>query len=159
RNWRDTPEGVRRQLVSLVKRPPQFTYDPLFAAVRDMLVFGVPYAQVVEGIRRGGKRPWGRGVLIGVLPLVSNYFGGISPDGPPRRVARRYYPLARDILIPFETPLEYRVKGQVYFPWFSFWRANPLSNRRLSLFVTIIDCCRTPTSIGRSSRFSTSASP
>src|SRR5215813_13896621 len=139
RNWRDTPEGVRRQLVSLVKRPPQFTYDPLFAAVRDMLVFGVPYAQVVEGIRRAEKRPWVRELLIEVLPLISNYFAGISPDGPPRRVARRYYPLARDILIPFETPLEYRVKGQVYFPWFSFWRANPLSNRRLSLFVTIIE--------------------
>lgn len=139
RNWHDTPDGVRRKLVALAKRPPQFSYDPLFAAVRDMLVFGVPYAQVVEGIRRAEKRPWVRELLIEVLPLIGNHFAGIEPDGPPRRVARRYYPLARDILIPFEAPLEYSVGGQVCFPWFSFWRSNPLADRRLSLFVTIVE--------------------
>jgi hypothetical protein len=139
RNWRDTPDGVRRKLVTLAKRPPQFSYDPLFAGVRDMLVFGIPYAQVVEGIRRAERRPWVRELLIEVLPLISNHFTGIEPDGPPRRVVRRHYPLARDILIPFEAPLEYSVGGQVYFPWFSFWRRNPLAARQLSLFVTIVD--------------------
>ena len=139
RNWRDTPDGVRRKLVALATHPPQFSYDPLFAAVCDMLVFGVPYAQVVEGIRRAEKRPWVRELLIEALPLIGSHFAGIEPDGPPRRVARRYYPLARDILIPFEAPLEYSVGGQVYFPWFSFWRSNPLADRRLSLFVTIVE--------------------
>lgn len=139
RNWRDTPDGVRRKLVALTKYPPQFSYDPLFAAVRDMLVLGVPYAQVVEGIRRAEKRAWVRELLIEVLPLIGNHFSGIEPDSPPRRVARRYYPLARDIMIPFEAPLEYSVGGQVYFPWFSFWRSNPLADCRLSLFVTIVE--------------------
>jgi hypothetical protein len=139
RNWRDTPDGVRRKLVALAKHPPQFTYDPLFAAVRDMLVFRIPYAQVVEGIGRAEKRPWVREILIEALPLIGDHFAGIEPDGPPRRVARRYYPLARDILIPFEAPLEYSVKGQVRFPWFSFWRSNPLADKRLSLFVTIVE--------------------
>jgi hypothetical protein len=139
RNWRDTPDAVRRKLVALAKRPPQFSYEPLFVAVRDMLVFGVPHAQVVEGIRRAEKRPWVRELLIEVLPLIGNHFAGIEPDTPPRRVARRYYPLARDVLIPFEAPLEYSVGGQVYFPWFSFWRSNPLADRRLSLFVTIVE--------------------
>jgi hypothetical protein len=115
RNWRDTPDGVRRKLVALARHPPQFSYDPLFAAVRDMLVFGVPYTQVVGGIRRAEKRPWVRELLIEVLPLIGNHFAGVEPDGPPRRVARRYYPLARDILIPFEAPLEFSVGGQVYF--------------------------------------------
>jgi hypothetical protein len=139
RNWRDTPDGVRRKLVALAKHPPQFSYDPLFAAARDMLVFGVPYEQVVEGIRRAEKRGWVRELLIEVLPLIGSHFAGIEPDSPPRRVARRYYPLARDIMIPFEAPLEYSVGGQVYFPWFSFWRSNPLADRRLSLFVTIVE--------------------
>ena len=138
RNWHATPDRVCRKLVALAKNPPKFTYDPLFAAVRDMLVFGVPYTEVVEGIRRAEKRRWVRNLLIEVLPLIGDYFAGIEPDGPPRRVARRYYPLARDILIPFEAPLEYSVGGQVYFPWFSFWRSNPLTDRRLSLFVTIV---------------------
>ena len=89
RNWRDTPDGVRRKLVALTKYPPQFSYDPLFAAVRDMLVLGVPYAQVVEGIRRAEKRAWVRELLIEVLPLIGNHFSGIEPDSPARRVARR----------------------------------------------------------------------
>ena len=67
------------------------------------------------------------------------HFAAIEPDGPPHRVARRFYPLARDIMIPFEAPLEYSVNGQKYFPWFSFWRSNPLADKRLSLFVSLVD--------------------
>lgn len=33
----------------------------------------------------------------------------------------------------------YGIGGQFYFPWFSFWRQNPLANERLSLFVTLVD--------------------
>jgi len=39
RNWRETPDAVRRRLVTLATKPPQFSYELLFAAVRDMLVF------------------------------------------------------------------------------------------------------------------------
>lgn len=93
RNLCDTPDGVRRKIVALAKHPPQFSYAPLFAAVRDMLVFGIPYTQVVEGIRRAEKRVSVRELLIEVLPLIGNHFAGIQPDSPPRQVARRYYPL------------------------------------------------------------------
>ena len=73
------------------------------------------------------------------MPLLRGHFATIEPDGPPNRVARRHYPLARDIMIPFEAPLEYSVGGQKYFPWFSFWRSNPLGDKRLSLFVTLVE--------------------
>jgi len=139
RNWRPTSAGVKKQLITLAKHPPQFTYEPLFGAVRDMLVLGVPYEQVMEGIRRGEKRPWVRENLLEVLPLLRSHFSTVEPDVPPNRVARRYYPLARDIQIPFEAPLEYSVGGQKYFPWFSFWRSNPLADRRLSLFVMLVE--------------------
>lgn len=139
RNWRPTSISVTKKLITLAKHPPQFSYEPLFGAVRDMLVLGVPYEQVVEGIRRGEKRVWVRENLLEVLPLLNSHFSNIEPDGPPNRVARRYYPLARDILIPFEAPLEYSVGGQKYFPWFSFWRSNPLADKRLSLFVTLVE--------------------
>lgn len=33
----------------------------------------------------------------------------------------------------------YGAGGQIHFPWFSFWRRNPLANKRLSLFVTIVE--------------------
>ena len=68
RNWRETPVGVTKKLLALAKHPPQFTYEPLFGAVRDMLVLGVPYDQIVEGIRRGEKRAWVRENLLEVLP-------------------------------------------------------------------------------------------
>lgn len=139
RNWRPTSAGVKKKLITLAKHPPQFTYEPLFGAVRDMLVLGVPYEQVVEGIRRAEKRGWVRENLLEVLPLLRSHYSTIETDGPPNRVARRYYPLARDIMIPFEAPLEYSVGGQTYFPWFSFWRSNPLTDKRLSLFVTLVE--------------------
>lgn len=42
-------------------------------------------------------------------------------------------------MVPFEGPMIYGVGGQLYFPWFSFWRRNPLANERLSLFVTLVE--------------------
>jgi hypothetical protein len=32
-----------------------------------------------------------------------------------------------------------RTRGQVYFPWFSFWRSNPLADASLSLFVMVVE--------------------
>jgi hypothetical protein len=42
-------------------------------------------------------------------------------------------------MVPFEPPLVYGLGGQLYFPWFSFWRRNPLALKRLSLFITLVD--------------------
>ena len=42
-------------------------------------------------------------------------------------------------MVPFEPPMIYGVGGQLYFPWFSFWRQNPLARERLSLFATLVD--------------------
>jgi hypothetical protein len=104
-----------------------------------MLLFSVPYEQVVDSIRRTERRRWVRDFLIEVMPLIGSHFAGMEPESPPRRVTRRFYPLARDIMIPFEAPLEYSIGGQVYFPWFSFWRSNPLADKPLSLFVAIVE--------------------
>jgi hypothetical protein len=66
----------------------------------------------------------------------SRYF--ISPDFV-QAVDRRYYPIGRGIMVPFEPPLVYGLGGQLHFPWFSFWRRNPLALKRLSLFITLVD--------------------
>jgi hypothetical protein len=42
-------------------------------------------------------------------------------------------------MVPFEPPLIYGINGQIYFPWFSFWRRNPLASEGLSLFITIVE--------------------
>jgi hypothetical protein len=62
----------------------------------------------------------------------------VSPDFV-QGVDRRYYPIGRGLMVPFEPPLLYGVGGKLTFPWFSFWRSNPLAKARLSLFVTIVD--------------------
>jgi hypothetical protein len=42
-------------------------------------------------------------------------------------------------MVPFDPPLLYGTGGKLTFPWFSFWRSNPLADARLSLFVTLVD--------------------
>lgn len=138
RNWYPDPTQIQKVLVRLANYPPFFNYNLLFAAVRDMLVLHVPYEQVVEGIRRGVKREGVRDILLAVLPLIRQHFDGVAPDFV-QQVQRRYYPVGRGLMVPFEPPLVYGVGGQLYFPWFSFWRRNPLSDERLSLFVTLVD--------------------
>jgi hypothetical protein len=138
RNWRDDPIRVKKILVRLAKSPPIFNYNPLFAAVRDLLVLGVPYEQVVDGIRKGVKRENVRKNLLGVLPLIRDHFAGVRPDFF-QLVERRYYPVAQGLMVPFESPMIYGIGGQLYFPWFSFWRQNPLARERLSLFITLVE--------------------
>jgi len=137
RNWRGDPAAIARLLVQLATNPPRFNYNPLYSAVRDLLVLRVPYEQVEEGIRRI-SRPSVRRNLLSVLPLIRDHFAGVSPDFC-QTIGRRYYPVARGLMVPFEPPMIYGVGGQFYFPWFSFWRQNPLANERLSLFVTLVD--------------------
>lgn len=138
RNWRDDPHRTAKVLVRLALNPPTFNYNPLFGAVKDMLLFKQPYEQIVEGITRGVKRPGVRENILGVLPLIRGHFEDISPDFV-QAVDRRYYPVGRGIMVPFEPPLVYGIGGQLYFPWFSFWRRNPLALKRLSLFMTLVD--------------------
>ncbi|MEW9807210.1 hypothetical protein [Mesorhizobium marinum] len=137
RNWRYDPAVIAKVLVKLAIDPPRFSYNPLYLAIRDLLVLGVPYDQVVEGIKRI-KREKVRNNLLSVLPLIRDHFAGITPDFF-QIVGRRYYPVGRGLMIPFEAPMIYGVGGQLYFPWFSFWRRNPIAKERLSLFVTLVE--------------------
>ena len=138
RNWQGTPERTCKKLVTLANSPPTFNYNPLFLAARDMLVFNQPYEEIVEGIRRAVKRADVRQNLLGVLPLIRDHFASVSPDIV-QSIDRRYYSIGRGLMVPFDPPLLYGVGGQLTFPWFSFWRQNPLAKERLSLFVTLVD--------------------
>ena len=137
RNWRGEAESICRALVALARNPPRFNYNPLFGAIKDLLLLHIPYEQVVAGVGKI-KREGVRDNLLGVLPLIRDHFSGLSPDFY-QSVERRYYPIGRGLMIPFEPPMIYGIGGQLYFPWFSFWRANPLARERLSLFVTLVD--------------------
>jgi hypothetical protein len=137
RNWRNEPQQIKRLLLSLVENGPTFNYNPLFSAVRDMLIFRQPYAEIAEGIRRKVKRADVRDNLLGVLPLIRDYFDGVNPAFA-QAVQRRYYPVGRGLMVPFDPPLIYGDGGRLHFPWFSFWRRNPLAGESLSLFVSVV---------------------
>jgi hypothetical protein len=138
RNWRNDPERISNVLVELVRNPPTFNYDPLFGALRELIVLGASYEQVEVGLRLRVKRPVVLKNMLEVLRLMRDHFDGLRPDFV-QAVAPRYYPLGRGLLIPFAPPLIYGVNGAIRFPWFSFWRRNTLSDEGLSLFVTVVD--------------------
>lgn len=137
RNWRLNSQLIANALVRLAENPPRFNYNPLYGAVRDLLILGMPYEQVEAGIRKIPRENV-RNNLLSILPLVRDHFSGLHPDFF-QIVGRRYYPVGRGLMVPFEPPMIYGIGGQLYFPWFSFWRSNPLADERLSLFVTLVE--------------------
>ena len=138
RNWCESPEKVSQKLIGLVEHPPTFSYAILYDLVRDLVVLNQPVDAVMEGVRRKVKRPDVRDNFLEILPLISRYFEESTPTFV-QAVNGRMYPLARDLMIPFTPPLVYGVSGRLVFPWFSFWKTNPLGDERLSLFVTVVE--------------------
>jgi hypothetical protein len=64
RNWRGEPAIIARALVRLALNPPRFNYNPLYGAVRDMLVLGIPYDDVVKGIQKIKRGKYGKTYLV-----------------------------------------------------------------------------------------------
>jgi hypothetical protein len=137
RNWQDTPAKVQKGLVHLVRNPPTFSYQALFGFVRDMLLLGVPREQIEIAIRTKVKRESVRGYYLKLLPLIADHFADESPKYV-MSVDRRYYAAGRGLMVPFDPPIIYGGTDGAIFPWFSFWKSNPLSGDRLSLFVTMV---------------------
>ena len=142
RNWRDNPKMIARVLVRLFENTPTFNYNAIFSAIEDMLMLGVPYEDVLRGIREKIKREDVRKNFLEILPLVRSHFEGEQPDFV-NKVSARRYPLARAengqlLAIPFTPPMVYGVNGRLVFPWFIFWKNNPLVGEKLQLFTTIV---------------------
>lgn len=137
RNWQDTPAKVQKGLIDLVRNPPTFSYQALFGFVRDMLVLGVSREQIEVAIRTRVKRENVQGYYLELLPLIADHFSDESPKYV-MSVDRRYYAAGRGLMVPFDPPIIYGGVGGAIFPWFSFWKSNPLSGDRLALFVTMV---------------------
>jgi hypothetical protein len=138
RNWKPDSGMISRDLVGLVRNPPIFNYRAVFSAAQGLLQFGQPLSEVLEGIRRAEKRERVRDNFLELVPLIADHFQDIRPDFV-NPVSTRIYSIGPDLAIPFTPPLVYGVGGQLYFPWFSFWRQNPLRGNNLRLFVTLVD--------------------
>lgn len=138
RNWKSDSGMISRDLVRLVRNPPIFSYAPIFSATFDLLHFKQPLSEVAEGIRRKEKRDRVRENFLEILPLIQEHFREVQPNFV-NRVSTRQYPIGKGLFVPFTPPLMYGVNGQLYFPWFSFWRSNPIQDLNLRLFVSVVD--------------------
>lgn len=138
RNWKSDSGTIARDLVHLVRNPPIFNYNKVFSATYDLLHFKQPLDQVLKGIEEFEKRKNVKENFLELVPLISEHFSSINPDFV-NPVSTRRYSFGKGLDVPFTPPLVYGVGGQLYFPWFSFWRANPLRGDNLSLFVTLVE--------------------
>lgn len=138
RIWNPDPVAIARTLVALTKSSPTFSYSPLYDAVRDMCLFGIPEKDIIDGFKQRISRPQVRDNFVGLMPLIANYFRDERPAFF-HDVAPRIYPVSRNVHIPFSPPFFYGRGGHIQFPWLIFWRHNPLVDQRLSLFVSVVD--------------------
>ncbi|WP_156398430.1 hypothetical protein [Caulobacter sp. Root1455] len=103
-----------------------------------MLLFGIPYEQIVQGINSAVKRKEVSKNFLDILPLIREHFLDVSPSFI-QSVDRRYYPAGRGLMVPFDVPIIYGDGARIVLPWMTFWKRNPLSGEALSLFVTLVD--------------------
>lgn len=136
RHWYDSPKKIEGEFVKMTLNPPTFNYNALNDIARDSLLFKVPEDQIINGIREKEKRKRVQKILLEVVPLLHGHFSLLQPDFI-NDVATSFYPIGRDLRIPFKSVFIYGIGGQIYLPWFIFWKHNPLDYKQLSLFVTL----------------------
>ena len=136
RQWHESPKKIEDKLVKMAMNPPFFNYNILNDIARDSLLFKVPEDQIIKGIKEKEKRKRVQKILLEVVPLLHGHFSSVQQDFV-NDIAPSFYPIGRDLRIPFKPIFIYGVGGQIYLPWFIFWKHNPLNDKQLSLFVTL----------------------
>ncbi len=136
RHWYDSPKKIEDEFVKMAMNPPSFNYNALVGMARDTLLFKVAEDQIINGIKEKEKRERVQKILLEIVPLLHGHFISVQPDFV-IDVAPRFYPIGRNLRIPFKSVFIYGVGGQIYLPWFIFWKHNPLDDKQLSLFVTL----------------------
>ena len=136
RHWYESPQKIEDEFVKMAMNPPFFNYNALNDIARDSLLFKVPEEQIIKGIKEKEKRKGVQKILQEVVPLLHGHFNDIQPNFV-NDVAPSFYPIGRELRIPFKSVFIYGVGGQTYLPWFIFWKRNPLDDNQLSLFVTL----------------------
>ncbi|MBB5766715.1 hypothetical protein [Xanthomonas euroxanthea] len=137
RIWAPDSEQIRRTLVRLATNGPTFSYQLIFDFIEDLLHSKIPYEQIECAVRTRVARQDVRSNFLELLPLMRDKVSSMQPSFV-HKVSPRYYPMGRDLMIPFAPPFVYGENGAIHLPWFSFWKTNPMDGQRLSLFSTIV---------------------
>lgn len=137
RNWHASPERVCKKLVRLYENPPAISYAALAGAIHDRFVYRQPLDEILNGLKRSKAGAEHIKDLTQIMALIDDHFGLIDVRYF-NSVSRRFYPVGRGLLVPFDPPILYGTAAGRHFPWFSFWARNPLAGEQLSLFVTLV---------------------
>ena len=133
----DDPEMVRKGLVRLFDNPPRSSYRLIEQLMPDLLLFDQPLEDLERAVRMKERRPYFQDDFIEILHLCAEHFDGVKPDYVDA-VTTRFYSAGRGLMIPFRPPVFWGLAGETALPWFSYWKRNPLSGTKLSLFVTLV---------------------
>lgn len=137
RNWHPDPEKVRKALFDIAVCAPPFSYKFLFKLVHQQLMFGDSLNQLIECITKFEKREKYRDDFIAAFQLLYKYFDEVKPDFA-QEVTGRFYPVSRDLLVPFNPPITYTKNGKQILPIICFWKKDPPRGEKLALLVTLI---------------------
>lgn len=131
------PVRVQRELVRLVKNAPNFSYEPLYKILRQRVSWNISWAQLQESIRLSSYSAQIKARYLDILPLLKSYVDSRDFEFMNTIVPRHYY-VSRDLQVPFAPPMICGKSSKLIFPWFIFWKDNPLKDERLSLFATLV---------------------
>lgn len=138
RVWDPDASRIQKTLVNLSLNGPTFSYQLIYELIEDLIHYKIPYDQVERAVQSRVHRENVRSNFLELLPLINSQLSGIDASFV-HRVSPRQYPIAKHLTVPFSPPFIYGEAGVIHMPWFSLWKANPLSGKRLKLFVTIVD--------------------
>lgn len=138
RVWRDSPDGVKRALISLSKSSPPFSYDDLFKYIRNMLVLKKYREFLLNQISQKTKGDLKRVSFSSVAPLLFDYLGRYD-DYNALDVMDKSFGFSSELRAEFKPKVTLMTGSDGVLPQFIFWKTNPLTIQQKSLMLTMID--------------------
>lgn len=135
--YRETPEKVMKAQLALLNGAPNFSYQPLYKTMRGLLGAACSEKELLSAISRCALRADIKEKYAELAPLIADYFSE-KKIAYAIEVAPRFYPVARDLLVPFTPPLIYADDNGLCLPYLIFWKKHALRGERLSLFASIV---------------------
>ena len=123
--------------LALLNGAPNFSYQPLYKTMRGLLGAACSESELLSAISKCTLRIDIKDKYAELAPLIAGYFSE-KKISYAIEVAPRFYPVARDLLVPFTPPLIYADENGLCLPYLIFWKKHALRGERLSLFASIV---------------------
>lgn len=135
RLYRPSVDGVKREVLNLVKASPTFSYQDLQQMIFDLLRGFASYEQVEKSIQSIGydlkRNSYARAIDPAwhyLKTLQRNYTLSIDP---------RSYAISREIRVPCIPPMVCGTPDGQIIPWLMLWKTNVLREEQMALFVSM----------------------